>query len=106
MNGGSGGGAVRRTVLQTLLPPAAVAVVLTAPPPDRLTAQTGFSASSAAAQREFETKLLAVPDTAHVRRMSRDLTGVPHVAGRPEQAITRDYVIERMRSWGLDTWSK
>ena len=69
-------------------------------------AQTGFSSSSAVAQREFEAKLLAVPDTVSVRRMSHDLTGVPHVAGRPEQAATRDYVIERMRSWGLDTWTR
>src|SRR3990172_519008 len=58
VNGRSGGRAVRWTVLQALTRPAAVAVVLTALPPDRLMAQTGFSSSSAVAQREFEAKLL------------------------------------------------
>jgi N-acetylated-alpha-linked acidic dipeptidase len=71
-----------------------------------LSAQTGFTPASAVAQRDFESRLLAVPDSASVRRMSRDLTSVAHVAGRPEQAATRDYVIAQMRSWGLETWTK
>jgi N-acetylated-alpha-linked acidic dipeptidase len=63
-------------------------------PSGRLSAQT------------FEQRLLAVPDTASVRRMSRDLSAVPHMAGTPAQAATRDYVLERLRSWGIDAWSK
>ena len=54
----------------------------------------------------FEQRLLAVPDTASVRQMSRDLSAVPHMAGTPAQATTRDYVIDRMKSWGIDAWSK
>jgi N-acetylated-alpha-linked acidic dipeptidase len=50
--------------------------------------------------------LLAIPDTASVRQMSRDLSAVPHMAGTPAQATTRDYVLERMRSWGIEAWSK
>jgi N-acetylated-alpha-linked acidic dipeptidase len=38
--------------------------------------------------------------------MSRELTRVPHMAGTPAQAATRDYVIERLRSWGLESWTK
>ena len=56
--------------------------------------------------QSFEQRLIAVPDTASVRQMSRDLSAVPHMAGTPAQASTRDYVIERMRSWGMDAWSK
>ncbi|MGH7521324.1 MAG: M28 family peptidase [Gemmatimonadales bacterium] len=82
-----GGSAVRRFVI-------AAGVFLTAQPPNRLTAQT------------FEQRLLAIPDTASVRQMSRDLSAVPHMAGTPAQAATRDYVLERMRSWGIDAWSK
>ena len=82
-----GGLAVRRLVI-------ASALFLTAQPPNRLTAQS------------FEQRLLAIPDTASVRRLSRDLAAVPHMAGTPAQAATRDYVLERMRSWGIDAWSK
>ena len=38
--------------------------------------------------------------------MSRDLTRVPHMAGTPAQAATRDYVLGQLRAWGLDTWAK
>jgi len=82
-----GGSAVWRFVIVS-------ALLLTAQPPNRLTAQT------------FEQRLLAIPDTASVHRMSRDLSAVPHMAGTPAQAATRDYVLERMRSWGIDAWSK
>jgi N-acetylated-alpha-linked acidic dipeptidase len=58
------------------------------------------------AQSPFEQRLLAIPDTASVRQMSRDLSAVPHMAGTPAQAATRDYVLERLRSWGVEAWSK
>jgi N-acetylated-alpha-linked acidic dipeptidase len=54
----------------------------------------------------FEQRLLAVPDTASVREMSRVLSAVPHMAGTPAQAATRDYALGRMRAWGIDAWSK
>jgi N-acetylated-alpha-linked acidic dipeptidase len=72
-------------------------VVLAVGPSGRLAAQAGQS---------FEQRLLAIPDTASVRQMSRDLTAVPHMAGTPAQAATRDYALQRMRSWGLEAWSK
>jgi len=75
----------------------ATAILLTAQPPNRLTAQ---------AVQSFEQRLIAVPDTASVRQMSRDLSAVPHMAGTPAQAATRDYVLQRMTSWGVDAWSK
>src|SRR4051794_13925809 len=56
--------------------------------------------------QSFEQRLLAVPDTASVRQMSRDLSAVPHMAGTPAQAATRDYVLDKMKSWGIDVWSK
>jgi len=61
--------------------------------------------SSLAAQ-SFEERLLAIPDTASVRQMSRTLSAVPHMAGTPAQATTRDFALERMRAWGLEAWSK
>ncbi len=72
----------------------AIVLLLTAGPPNRLTAQS------------FEQRLIAIPDTASVRQMSRDLSAVPHMAGTPAQATTRDYVLDRMKSWGIEAWSK
>src|SRR3989441_10924329 len=60
----------------------------------------------AAAERDFERLLLATPDSASLRAMSRDLTRLPHMAGTPAQAVTRDYVVEKLRSWGLESWTK
>jgi N-acetylated-alpha-linked acidic dipeptidase len=54
----------------------------------------------------FEQRLLAVPDTASVRQMSKDLSAVPHMAGTPAQGTTRDYVLDRLKSWGVEAWSK
>jgi N-acetylated-alpha-linked acidic dipeptidase len=71
-----------------------------------LAQQPGFTAANAARQDSIERALLAVPDTQSTRLMTRDLTARPHVAGRPEQALTRDYVLDKMKSWGLETWSK
>jgi N-acetylated-alpha-linked acidic dipeptidase len=59
-----------------------------------------------AAAQSFEQRLLAIPDTASVRQMSKDLSAVPHMAGTPAQATTRDYVLDRLKSWGIDAWSK
>ncbi len=90
----SGGQAVRRTVACLGRGLSTALVVLTTRPPARLTAQ------------DFEQRLLAIPDTGSARRLTYDLARVPHVAGTPAQAATRDYVIDRMRAWGLETWTK
>jgi N-acetylated-alpha-linked acidic dipeptidase len=63
-------------------------------------------ASTSLTAQSFEDRLLAIPDTASVRQMSRILSAVPHMAGTPAQATTRDYALERMRAWGLEAWSK
>ena len=75
----------------------------------RLAVALGFLAISPSARlpaQSFEERLLAVPDTASMRQMSRTLTLVPHMAGTPAQATTRDYALERMRAWGIEAWSK
>src|SRR6266545_3528754 len=90
----SSGQAVRRTVACLGRGLGTALVVLTTRPPARLTAQA------------FEQRLLAIPDTGSARRLTYDLARVPHVAGTPAQAATRDYVIDRMRAWGLETWTK
>ncbi len=68
--------------------------------------QPGYTPSSAARQDSVEHLLLAVPDTLSARLMTHDLTLRPHVAGRAEQAATRDYVIDKLQAWGLEAWTK
>ena len=81
----------RRTELRALV---LISLILSIVPSFQLSAQS------------FEERLLAIPDTASVRQMSRTLTAVPHMAGTPAQATTRDFALERMRAWGLEAWSK
>ncbi len=70
------------------------AAVLSVCPSARLPAQS------------FEQRLLGVPDTASVRELSRALSAMPHMAGTPAQAVTRDYALARLRAWGIEAWSK
>lgn len=63
----------------------------------------GFGTPDSAAQRAFETRLIAIPDTVSPRELTRMLARVPHMAGTPAQAATRDEVIAQMKSWGLET---
>src|SRR5688500_14603774 len=58
---------------------------------------------SAAAQRVLERDVISRPDAASARAHARALAREPHVAGTAAQARTRDYVIEQMRRWGLET---
>ncbi len=63
----------------------------------------GYSAAGAASQRRIEADVIALPSPASAAEAARTLSREPHVSGTPAQATTRDYVIERMRSWGLET---
>jgi N-acetylated-alpha-linked acidic dipeptidase len=64
---------------------------------------TGFSPATATRQRSLEQLLVTLGDTARARLHSQTLSAVPHVAGTPAQQATARYVLERMKSFGLDT---
>ena len=63
----------------------------------------GYSVVTATAQRRIERDAAARVTPFSAAAHSRALTREPHVAGTPAQARTRDYVIQRMREWGLET---
>jgi len=67
------------------------------------TPMPGYSATSAEAERRMEAAAIAVPSPESAAVYARALSREPHMSGTPAQARTRDYVIERMRSWGLET---
>lgn len=67
-------------------------------------AQTvGYSAGAAARERNLEANLVSAASADTARQHSRTLSEKPHMAGTAEQAVTRDYVIAKMKSWGLET---
>jgi len=72
-----------------------------------LNAQTpttpGYSPAAARAERELETRATARPDSASARHHSHELSRETHIAGTPAQERTRDYVINAMKAWGLQT---
>ena len=63
----------------------------------------GYTSRGATAQRALEQSVTRRLDTARARAHSLALTARSHIAGTPAQAITRDYVLDRMREWGLAT---
>jgi N-acetylated-alpha-linked acidic dipeptidase len=64
---------------------------------------TGFAATNVGRQRQIESDAIRRPSPESASAHSRTLSRESHVAGTPAQATTRDYVIERMRRWGLET---
>jgi len=70
-----------------------------------LGAQTtpGYSPAAAATERAVEADAIARPSSSRASAHSRSLSREPHMAGTPAQARTRDYVIDQMKSWGLET---
>src|SRR4051794_17905056 len=63
----------------------------------------GYGAANAGVERRTEADAIALPSPTNAAEYSRALSREPHMSGTPAQARTRDYVIDRMRSWGLET---
>ena len=62
----------------------------------------GYAGRATAAQRALEQSVARRPDARRANAHSRALSARSHIAGTPAQAITRDYVLDRMREWGLE----
>jgi N-acetylated-alpha-linked acidic dipeptidase len=63
----------------------------------------GYSSQPAVLERTIEADVIGRPSPANASAHSRFLSSQPHMAGTPAQARTRDYVINQMKSWGLET---
>ncbi len=77
--------------------------VLLLPVSARAQATPGYSSQSAVVERTSEVDAIGRPSPADASAHSRFLSSQPHMAGTPAQARTRDYVINQMKSWGLET---
>jgi N-acetylated-alpha-linked acidic dipeptidase len=69
-------------------------------------AMPGFTPANAVRERALEASAIAHPSPASASAHSRELSRETHVAGTPAQARTRDYVIDQMKKWGLETESR
>jgi N-acetylated-alpha-linked acidic dipeptidase len=67
---------------------------------------TGYSSSSAQRERDLETSATKRPSPTLASEHSKQLSKETHVAGTPAQARTRDYVIDQMKKWGIETESR
>src|SRR5437660_11672633 len=63
----------------------------------------GYSAASAGRERDLETSATKRPSSTSASSHSKQLSRETHVAGTAAQARTRDYVIEQMKKWGIET---
>jgi N-acetylated-alpha-linked acidic dipeptidase len=77
--------------------------LLALPMPLRAQTTPGYSQQAAVAERAVESDAIARPSPSRASAHSRFLSLQPHMAGTPAQARTRDYVINQMKSWGLET---
>ena len=79
-----------------------VALIIAAP----LAAQQpmpGYTPQSATQQRQIEADAIARPSPVSAAAHSLVLSRETHVSGTPAQARTRDYVVNQMREWGIET---
>ncbi len=81
----------------------ALCLALILPPRAGAQAPAGYGPVNGAAQRAAEAAAIARPDTTRVRDLARALADRPHIAGTPEQARTRDLVLEALREAGIPT---
>jgi N-acetylated-alpha-linked acidic dipeptidase len=81
----------------------ALSLVVAFATPLRAQSTPGYSPSAAEVERTVEADAIARASAASASRHSKLLSLQPHMAGTAAQARTRDYVIEQMKSWGLET---
>jgi len=72
-------------------------------PPEALLGQvTGFAASEVEAQLRAERILVDAIQPEILDELNHDLSREPHVSGSEAQRRVRDYLVRRLREWGLE----
>ncbi len=62
----------------------------------------GYSETSARAERDWEAKFRAIPDTANLRAYMQRLSARPHHVGSPYDADNAEWLLGKLKEWGLD----
>ena len=62
----------------------------------------GYGADSFRAERDWEAKFRAVPDTANLRAYMQRLSARPHHVGSPYDKDNAEWILAKLKEWGLD----
>jgi len=86
---------------------AAVLLILTLLLPSSLFAAdeptlSGYSPRSSQTERDWETKLKAIPDPTNLREYMRHLSARPHHVGSVYDKENAEWILARFKEWGLD----
>jgi N-acetylated-alpha-linked acidic dipeptidase len=77
-------------------------LALSAPPIGEGSPLRGFSEESARVQREWESKFRSIPEPDSLREAMRVLSRRPHHLGSARDSVNADWIVQKLRSWGLD----
>ncbi len=70
--------------------------------PQENAALRGYAADSARAERDWEAKFRAIPDPANLRAYMQRLTARPHHVGSPYDKDNAEWILAKLKEWGLD----
>jgi N-acetylated-alpha-linked acidic dipeptidase len=62
----------------------------------------GYLSSSSQAERDWETKFRAIPDSALQREYMQRLSARPHHVGSPYDKDNAEWILAKFKEWGLD----
>ena len=62
----------------------------------------GYGADSSRAERDWEAKFRATPDTANLRAYMQRLSARPHHVGSPYDKDNAEWILAKLKEWGLD----
>ena len=62
----------------------------------------GYASTSSKTERDWEAKFRALPDTANLRAYMQRLTARPHHVGSPYDKDNAEWILARLKEWGLD----
>jgi N-acetylated-alpha-linked acidic dipeptidase len=62
----------------------------------------GYFADSSRAERDWEGKFRAIPDTSNLRADMQRLSARPHHVGSPYDKDNADWILAQLKGWGLD----
>jgi N-acetylated-alpha-linked acidic dipeptidase len=62
----------------------------------------GYFGNSSRAERDWETRFRALPDAANLRSYMQRLSARPHHVGSPYDKDNAEWILARLKEWGLD----
>jgi N-acetylated-alpha-linked acidic dipeptidase len=62
----------------------------------------GFSVGSSRAERDWEAKFRAIPDTSKMREYMKRLSAFPHHVGSPYDKDNAEWILSLFKEWGWD----